>query len=313
MSVVEGIDVYDGTGTIDWAQVASSGRQFAFIKVSQGDYNAQSRFATNWSGAKAAGVIRSPYHFFDPTVDGVTQAQWFLDHLQSGGGLTDADLPPMLDFECPTDATQSQASANCEHSGDSGWAPPATIMQRAMDWLTTVEQATGRKAIIYSYASWFATVQQTDPGYAAYPLYVASLSSCATVPMPWTAATFWQYSFTGSVPGITGACDVDRFFGDATALQQFIASSLPSTMDAGADLGVVDATTPDLTMAPAGTDRGCQCRMSSRAGAPPATIALLIMWIALVLRQRRSMTPRVSSTSRSSSSRSDAELPAAKP
>jgi lysozyme len=294
MSVVEGVDVFDGTGTVDWTQLAGAGRQFAFIKVSQGNYNAQSRFATNWSGAEAAGLLRSPYHFFDPSVDGTAQAQWFLDHLQAGGGLTDADLPPMLDMECPTDATQSKASPNCEHSGDSGWADPATITQRAMDWLITVEQATGRKPIIYSYVSWFASLQQTDPIYATYPLFIASLNSCATVPAPWTAATFWQYSQTGTVPGIAGVSDDDRFFGDATALQQFISSSLSATTDAGTnDLAtIIDAAiAPDMAMG--NVDRGCQCRLSPHASTTPASFLTALVGLAFLLRQRRRMVPRV--------------------
>ena len=49
MAVVEGLDVYNGTGTIDWTMVAASGRQFAFIKATQGDYNVQSRFPANWN------------------------------------------------------------------------------------------------------------------------------------------------------------------------------------------------------------------------------------------------------------------------
>src|SRR5450755_1967013 len=75
---VEGLDVYAGTGVIDWGKVATSGRGFAFIKATQGDYNAQANFATNWSAALAAGVKRSPYHFFDGTIDGIAQANAFL-------------------------------------------------------------------------------------------------------------------------------------------------------------------------------------------------------------------------------------------
>ena len=76
--VVEGLDVYSGDGTINWNEVAASGRDFVFIKATQGNYNKQTNFATNWAGAQAAGVLRSPYHFFDATIDGVTQANWYL-------------------------------------------------------------------------------------------------------------------------------------------------------------------------------------------------------------------------------------------
>src|SRR3569832_1092296 len=77
-TVVEGLDVYNGTSTIDWAKVQASGRGFAFIKATQGDYTVQSSFAGNWANALAAGVKRSPYHFFDGTVEEVIRAHAFL-------------------------------------------------------------------------------------------------------------------------------------------------------------------------------------------------------------------------------------------
>src|SRR5581483_372563 len=66
---VEGVDVYQGDGTVNWAQVAGSGRGFAVAKATQGDYNTQSTFPANWAGIKAAGMLRAPYHYFDATID----------------------------------------------------------------------------------------------------------------------------------------------------------------------------------------------------------------------------------------------------
>ncbi|MEO8552376.1 MAG: GH25 family lysozyme [Kofleriaceae bacterium] len=252
---VEGLDVYTGTGTIDWTAVAGSGRGFAFIKATQGDYNVQTSFATNWSGALAAGVKRSPYHFFDGTVDGVAQANTFLAEVETAGGFQVGDLPAMLDIECPTSAVEANAQANCEHAGDSGWVAPATLNQRIYDWLDTVEAATGRKPILYSYPSWFAAVGVTDPKLTAYPLFIASYNSCATIPLPWTDAVFWQYSATGTVAGITGGVDVDRFFGTAADLDAFTIQP-PAAMT---DAGIVDPMQPD---APGGC--GCQ-----GGGSPP--------------------------------------------
>ena len=41
-----------------------------------------------------------------------------------------------------------------------------------------------------------------------------------TAPTPWTGWTMWQYADNGSVPGISGAVDLDRFNGTVTQLQQ---------------------------------------------------------------------------------------------
>jgi len=293
-NVVEGIDVYDGQGTIDWASVASSGRAFAFIKATQGDYDKQSTFAENWSGAKAAGVLRSPYHFFDATIDGVTQAQYFLAEIEANGGLEPTDLPPMLDIECPTSSNEQSTEANCEYSGNSGWAPSATLAKEVFDWITTVQEATGRTPILYSYPDWFADVGFTDASLAEYPLFIATYGSCADVPAPWTTMEFWQYSSTGAVPGITGEVDLDRFAGTRAEL---VALATP-VVDAGSDAQAVDASPPPTDASSdaageaavdAGSENpppasGCGCDVAGRSAAswPFAAMCALV-----VARRRR--------------------------
>jgi GH25 family lysozyme M1 (1,4-beta-N-acetylmuramidase) len=270
---VEGIDVYDGTGTVDWTAVKGAGRAFAFIKATQGDYNTQSRFAANWKGARDAGLLRSPYHFFDPTIDGIIQAQHFLDALDAGGGLQIGDLPPMLDIECPTSSDATMAAPNCEHAGDSGWAPTDTITQRVFDWLDAVEASTGQKAIVYSYSYWFGGTQVTDARLAGYPLFVATIASCALVPAPWSAATFWQYSATAKVAGVAGNCDVDRYFGTEDQLKAMTVP--PPTPDLGGD----SAAASDLATASSDA-RGCGCDLTSRAPMPRALWLLaLLVWL----------------------------------
>jgi lysozyme len=303
-TVVEGLDVYDGQGTIDWTSVAGSGRAFVFIKATQGNYDQQTTFAANWSGAKAAGLLRSPYHFFDGTIDGVTQAQYFLAELTAQGGLGDGDLPPMLDIECPTSSSQSGSSANCEYTGNSGWVAPATLAQRIFDWLTTVAQATGRTPIVYSYPSWFADVGFTDAQLAQYPLFIATYASCADVPAPWTSMVFWQYSGSATVPGVTGECDVDRFAGD---MAQLLALTTPPISDAGADASDAnaDAATNDAALEAgddatdhdAGTQTsppsGCSCQLGARAGkAAPMGLWGALVALALMYRRRASAWSR---------------------
>jgi lysozyme len=221
-TVVEGVDVSASDGMVTWSSVSLSGRAFAFAKATQGNYDTDVDFATNWANIKSAALLRSALHFFDPTIDGITQANAFLSTLSGAGGLQPGDLPPTLDLECPTSSVQASANANCEFSGNSGWVPTSELTQRVFDWLTTVQAATGRTPIIYSYPSWFADVDFTDARLATYPLYISSIGACFSVPAPWVGATFWQYSFNGSVSGITGQADLDRFVGSPAALQVFV-------------------------------------------------------------------------------------------
>lgn len=274
--VIEGIDVFNGQGTIDWAQVASSGRGFAFIKATQGSYNKQTSFAANWANAKANGVRRSPYHFFDAGNDGVEQANAFLEMIAMNGGLGSGDLPAMLDIECPTSATKANTQADCEYAGNSGWVDTATLNQRIFDWLDTVKAATGRAPIIYSYPSWFADVKVTDARLADYPLFIASYNSCATIPAPWTSAVFWQYSATGTVPGIAGTknVDLDRFFGSAADLDAFAIQPPEPPPNYSSDAGI---DTPPTEM-PA----GCGCQASPDLVDAPWWLAV----VALLFRRR---------------------------
>ena len=286
--VVEGVDVSSFNGTIAWDAVKSGGRDFAFIKVSQGTYNKQTAtIGTYWPGALAAGVIRSPYHFFDPTDDGVAQANYFLTQLAADGGLQVGDLPPMLDIECPVSSSQSSSMSqdpNCEYTGNDGWVDSATLQQRIFDWLDTVQTATGMTPIIYSYVSWFASTGVTDARLANYPLYIASYNACATIPSPWTTAVFWQYSASGTGAGISGNVDVDRFFGSAADLATYTMQGSGSGSGSSAipDAGMNEET-PDAGTITDGDHAGCGCQ----SGGSPGGLALGAAVLMIVLRRRK--------------------------
>jgi GH25 family lysozyme M1 (1,4-beta-N-acetylmuramidase) len=220
---VEGIDVGPAQGTIDWAKVKSSGRAFAIIKATQGTYNKSASFAAQWAGALGAGLLRAPLHFFDPTDDGVAQAQSFLAAV---GTLGPTDLPPVLDLECPTSSNQAMALANCEFLGSSGWVPSATLTQRVHDWLNYVSAQTGRVPIIGTYNAWLSSsgagidVATLAP---TYPLWEFSPTSgsCFSLPPGYTAgAVFWMWRTNGTCPGVSGVVDLDRFLGSLAELKQ---------------------------------------------------------------------------------------------
>src|SRR5437899_3151687 len=88
---LEGIDVSHWDGTVDWAQVAGSGRAWAIAKATEGVTFLDPAFAANWAGMKAAGLVRGAYHFFRPAHGGVEQADWYLSKV---GAFAAGDLPP---------------------------------------------------------------------------------------------------------------------------------------------------------------------------------------------------------------------------
>jgi elongation factor P len=230
---VEGVDVFDAQGVVDWNAVARSGIQFAFIKATQGTYDTQATFSFNWSQARAFGVLRSAYHFFDPTEDGAAQAGHFLAAV---GEMEGDDLPPMLDIECP------DGDPNCLYSGASGAASAAEIATRLWAFLDAVEQATGKKPVVYTFGAYLEQNAVSSAGLGIYPLALAfpSDAPCVSPPAPWAQATFWQYSWEGSVDGISGPVDRDRFLGTLGDLQAWAGvsafrspSPLPSAPSCG--------------------------------------------------------------------------------
>jgi lysozyme len=232
-SVVTGVDLDpDGDGTLPWA---SSGKGFAIIKATQGNYYTDSDFTANYAALKSAHVVRGAYHFFDATVSGVTQANYFL---QVVGTIEAGDLPPVLDIECPV-----SGESDCLGNGTSGAASASQITQVMNDFLTTVKTATGLTPIVYSYGSWFSDNGVDTTGLESYPLWIADYSgtSCFDVPTPWTAATIWQYDSSGTVGGVN--VDDDYFLGSASQLTTFTATGgLPIDGGAAADSGTDDGT-----------------------------------------------------------------------
>jgi lysozyme len=215
---VQGIDVYDGQGDVDWDAVAGQGLGFAVIKATQGTYDEQATFAKNWAEARRVGLLRSAYHFFDPTEDGVAQADHFLAVV---GVPAPDDLPATVDLECP------DGDPDCLYPGASGTADPLTIAARVAAFLTEVQSRTGKPPIVYTFYDYVASNGLSVPGLAGYPLFLADPSegTCFDVPAPWSSAALRQYSWTGHVSGIATDVDRDVFLGTAADLDALTSAS----------------------------------------------------------------------------------------
>lgn len=208
LPVTEGIDVSHWQNTIDWPQVAAAGKRFAYMKASEGTDLVDATYSTNRAQAKAVGLYVGAYHFARPDQnpgDAVAEADYFLAMSQLAAG----DLPPVLDLEV------------------SGGLSPVELQEWVKAYLGRVYERTGAHGVLYvSPTFWKNSMSDTtwfgDNGYRT--LWVAHWTggSGATIPAGnWSGSgwTFWQYTSSGVVPGITGRVDLDRFNGlDLTPL-----------------------------------------------------------------------------------------------
>jgi GH25 family lysozyme M1 (1,4-beta-N-acetylmuramidase) len=150
---------------------------------------------------KSAGMVRGAFHLFEPGQDPVAQAQLFISALSNAGGLVSGDLPPSLDFEIL------------------GSSSDAEIQLNVQKWLDTVQTSLGVKPMIYTSLSGAVHLGRAFGG---YPLWIGAYGvSCPKVPAGWSTWTIWQKSSTGTVPGISGAVDIDEFNGSLSQLADF--------------------------------------------------------------------------------------------
>lgn len=197
---LRGIDISHYQGNIDWAKVAAS-NSFAFIKATEGEKNHDPTFAKNWAGAQTAGLPVGAYHFFNPAQDAGIQAQHFCDALDTVEG---PRLPPVLDIE------------------KTGGVSQTLILAKVQKWMDLVEKHTGQRPILYTYTS-FATSNRLAKKFSAYKLWVAQYGKLKTPKLcGWSKWTFWQYTSSGKVPGISGNVDLDYFAGTRAELHALL-------------------------------------------------------------------------------------------
>jgi GH25 family lysozyme M1 (1,4-beta-N-acetylmuramidase) len=200
---VKGVDVSYYQGKINWTKVKASGVDFAITRTSDGSTFKDPRFEENWAGIKAAGMVRGVYQFFRPGQSATAQADLMISMLDKVGGLKDGDLAPTLDVEV-TDGVAG-----------------ATLISRMKTWLSKVEAATGRTPMVYTAPGWWSQFGAPG-GLGKYTLWVANWGvSCPSVANSWDHWTFWQNAYNGSVPGIAGNVDTDRFDGSLADLLKF--------------------------------------------------------------------------------------------
>ena len=179
-----GVDVSHHKGVVDWKRVAGHGISFAYLKASQGTGFTDPRFASNLSGAKAAGIKAGGYHYFTLCGRGAPQAEHYLRVI--GDKTT---MPPAVDVEF---------IGNC-----SPGPPRDSLVRELRAFIDTVEQRTGTKVVVYLYPEIEEHYRLADE--LDRRQWVRSLGSKPT--RDWW---IWQKSDSARIPGISSPADLNQ-------------------------------------------------------------------------------------------------------
>ncbi len=213
MASLEGVDVSHHEGVINWQQVKDAGIAFAFIKATEGSSFVDSMAQKNLARCREVGIVAGMYHFYRHDVDPEAQAQHFVKNLSAR---EPGDLLPAIDVEGPGDGGGAFSYSKSE------------VVRRVGVVVGAVQAAIGRAPMIYTYPSGWAELTGNSPQFAGVcPLWIASYG-VATPKLAggWKDYAVWQYTDHGTVKGIGGVVDRDRFNGDETRLTEFRIAAL---------------------------------------------------------------------------------------
>ncbi len=199
-----GIDVSKFQGSVNWQEVKNAGHSFGFARAIDDSTGttADPEFLHNWQGMKDSGIFRGAYYFLRASRNMKDAADLFVSLV---GQLGPGDLQPVIDVETA--------------DGESA----ATVLDAIQEWMDAVESAVNRQIIIYTNASFWENTLGNSTRFSDRALWIAEYTSAPQpkYPSAFPTYSFWQYSESGTVPGISGQVDMDRFNGSMTGLRAF--------------------------------------------------------------------------------------------
>ena len=193
-----GVDVSEHQQQVDWQQVADAGMKFAFVRLGYRGYTEGGMYtdqyaAANLTGAKDAGLQVGAYFYSQAVTveEAREEARFCVDFLKDHK----IDLPVVFDWEF--------VSADAR----TGQMDRTTLTDCAIAFCQTVEQA-GYDAMVYfnpHIAESFLDLLALED----YGFWLSQYDTGMDFPH---RVDFWQYTCTGSVPGISGDADINLWF-----------------------------------------------------------------------------------------------------
>lgn len=195
---VLGIDVSEWQKQIDWQQVKDAGIEFAMVRVAwrgseQGVLTEDTYARANLAGAAEAGIKVGAYIFSQAITpdEAVEEANFLLDIIKD----YDIQMPLVFDWEfIDADARTGQMDAE-------------TLTACSQAFCNTVTLAGYQPMIYFNTNQSFQMLELRE--LVDYPFWLAQYDTVLNYPYK---IDMWQYTETGTVPGIATAVDINLYF-----------------------------------------------------------------------------------------------------
>ena len=191
-----GIDVSKYQGKVDWEQVKQAGYDFVMIRVGYRGYGkAGTMRPDDWAkrhykGAKEAGLQVGAY-FFSQAVNEEEAREEALYALELTEGW-ELELPIVYDWEYIEEGRAAEVDID-------------TLTQCAKAFCQEISDV-GRRTMIYV-SPWFGNLHLDQ--LEDYPQWLARYTDVLDYPYRFE---MWQYTSSGTVPGVEGPCDINILF-----------------------------------------------------------------------------------------------------
>lgn len=190
---MNGIDISQYQGNIDWGKVSEDDVDFAFVRSTivtrayEKNKYQDWKFQQNWRNAREnSNLALGVYHVFVATASVDKQLAVIDESLEDKV----LDMPIAIDIERYWNVPTRE-----EHT------------ELMINFLSAFEM-NFEKPIIYT-GAWFWNRWVVDGDWSRYPLWTAAYTQNPIMPKGWTEWDFWQYSSSGSVDGVPGGCDMN--------------------------------------------------------------------------------------------------------
>lgn len=185
----EGVDVSVWQQEIDFHRVKDDGKEIVYIRAGEG-MTEDLQFRSNAAKARESGIHFGFYFFVTAksVSEAKQQAAYFAELIRSHP----YDCRPAVDFEEFGNLTREEINAVA---------------------LAFAEELTEQTRVIpLFYSDWNNVLHVWNAELSQYPLWVADYSATELSTLgPWERWAGFQYSDQGTVAGITGRVDLDRF------------------------------------------------------------------------------------------------------